>query len=156
SDGFDEPILRAARAQAQLEHDGNVGQVIEVTGSVRPMGLEPARIDTHAKPSAPPERRRPRWMIRAALSGSVAAAAALAVVVGTSLQAPRQPASRAEKYEIQVKPAPLPQAESEALRDAERGLKVDLPQPASPPAVPAPQTTARNDVAREKKAAPPA
>ena len=31
--GFDDRILEAARAQAQLDHEGNVGQVIEVSGN---------------------------------------------------------------------------------------------------------------------------
>src|SRR4051794_38970049 len=84
SAGFDAPIMEAARAEARMTH-GDVGQVIEVQGTVRPLQVEAARIDAHAK-IARSEKRRPRWMMRAALGGSVAAAAALALVVSTSLQ----------------------------------------------------------------------
>jgi hypothetical protein len=121
--GFDDPILAAARAEAHHQHDGNVGQVIEVSGEVRPLGVEPARIDAHAPVKARPvERRRPKWMVRVALGGSVAAAAALALVVSTTLDARRtgQKASEAqgEAYRIRVKPA-TPEAVDSALRDAE-------------------------------------
>ncbi|HYY51995.1 MAG TPA: zf-HC2 domain-containing protein [Myxococcales bacterium] len=121
--GFDERILRAARAQAQLEHDGNVGQVIEVTGTVRPLGVDVARIDAHAPVKArSPERRRPRWVVRTAVAGSVAAAAALALVVGNTLEtrrmAERAAAARTSDFEIRVQPA-APQAVDSALRDAE-------------------------------------
>jgi len=71
-----DPGCRAA--QAQLEHDGNVGQVIEVDWQRAPLGLEAARIDAHgpsrraqpaaivpagscAPPSADPLRRLRRW-----------------------------------------------------------------------------------------------
>src|SRR5439155_8358620 len=111
--GFDDRILRAAKAQAQLDHDGNVGQVIEVTGSVRPMGLEPAHIDAHAQVTARREPRPPRWGLRVVLGGSVAAAAALALVVGSSLQRPAPVAPRTE-YAIRVQAGPLPKAENEA------------------------------------------
>ncbi len=109
SAGFDDRILAAARAQAQLTHDGNVGQVIEVTGSVRPLGMEPARIDAHGPVKArPAERRRPRWLLRAALGGSVAAAATLALVVSTSLETRRTremaAVARSDEYKISVEP----------------------------------------------------
>jgi hypothetical protein len=150
--GFDERILQAARAEAHHQHDGNVGQVIEVTGNVRPLGLEAARIDAHGPVKArASERKRPRWMVRAALGGSVAAAAALALVVSTTLDArrPAQTQVRNEDYRIRVKPA-APEAVDSALRDAEARREVDgagaKEQPAAvpPPAVPAP-------VAQKKK-----
>ncbi|HEY4884808.1 MAG TPA: zf-HC2 domain-containing protein [Myxococcales bacterium] len=122
SPGFDDRILAAARAQAQLEHDGNVGQVIEVTGSVRPLGLEAARIDAHGPVKARATRRdRPRWIVRAALGGSVAAAAALVLVVSNTLETRRNAekanALRSDEYAIRVQTA----ADSldSALRDAE-------------------------------------
>jgi len=111
SPAFDEPILRAARAQAQLEHDGNVGQVIEVTGTVRAMGLDAARVDAHGPVKARPiERLRPRWVVRAAVGGSVAAAAALALVVSNTLETRRNAekaaaAVRTGEFEIRVQPA---------------------------------------------------
>src|ERR1700694_1535813 len=47
SPGFGDRLRLAARAPAELEHDGSLGQVIEVAGSVRPLGVEAARIDAH-------------------------------------------------------------------------------------------------------------
>ena len=130
--GFDDRILEAARAQAQLEHGGNIGQVIEVQGNVRPLGLEAARIDAHGKPPVQ-ERRRPRWALRAVLGGSVAAAAALALVVSTTLQSrheqERAVQSAAEKnFEIRIQPA-MKQAADEAIHEA----KKEEPQPVAPP-----------------------
>jgi hypothetical protein len=123
SSGFDDRIRAAARAQAQLEHDGNVGQVIEVTGSVRPLAVEATRIDAHGPVKARPvERHTPRWLVRAAVGGSLAIAAALALVVSTTLEtrrnAEKASAARSEEYAIRVQPA-APQAVDSALRDAE-------------------------------------
>jgi hypothetical protein len=122
SPGFDDRILAAARAQAHLEHEGNVGQVIEVTGSVRPLGLEATRIDAHGPVQSRATRRdRPRWIVRAALGGSVAAAAALALVVSNTLEtrrnAEKAKTARSDEYAIRVQTA----ADSldGALRDAE-------------------------------------
>src|SRR5438105_4142466 len=154
SPGFDDRILEAARAQAQLEHEGNLGQVIEVTGTVRPLGIEPARIDANAPVKARPvERRRPRWMLRAALGGSVAAAAALALVVSTTLQSRQvQQAARlaAEKsYEIRVQPAAPPPsvAPAEVADKKAEPVKVAVPPPpaelAKAEPTPAPQPKLR-------------
>lgn len=123
--GFDDRILAAARAQAQLEHEGNIGQVIEVQGSVRPLGLEPAQVDAHAQVARREEKRRPRWMVRAALGGSVAAAAALALVMSTSLQQKHEVDRAAQvaankAFEIRIQPAPMPQAAGEAVREARK------------------------------------
>ena len=144
--GFDDRILQAARAQAQLDHDGNVGQVIEVAGNVRPLGVEASRIDAHGPVKVrPPERRRPRWMVRAALGGSVALAAALALVVSTTLETRRsaEQASRAqgENYRIRVQPA-APEAVETALRDAEAnrdGARAPAKEEAPAAALPAPE-----------------
>ena len=123
--GFDAPILAAARAQAQLEHEGNIGEVIEVQGSVRPLGLEPGQVDAHAAVARREAQRRPRWMVRVALGGSVAAAAALALVMSTSLQQKHEDDRAArlatdKAFEIRVQPAPLPQAAGEAVREAKK------------------------------------
>jgi pentatricopeptide repeat protein len=123
SPGFDDRILRVARAQAQLEHDGNVGQVIEVTGTVRPLGVDVARIDAHGPVKArSADRKRPRWVVRTAVAGSVATAAALALVVSNTLEARRNAQKVAEAhstdFEIRVQPA-APQAVDSALRDGE-------------------------------------
>ena len=138
SPGFDEPILAAARAQAQLEHEGNIGQVIEVQGSVKPLGIEPAQVDAHAKVAAPRrEQRRPRWMVRVALGGSVAAAAALALVVSTSLQQKHEVESprpaKDQAYEIRIQPAPLPQAAGEGVREARKEEAAPAPVAAAKP-----------------------
>lgn len=157
SPGFDDRILAAARAQAQLEHDGNLGQVIEVAGSVRPLGVEAARIDAHGPVKArAAERQRPRWLMRAALGGSVAVAAALALAVSSTLEtrrnAERALAARSEDYAIRIEPgrmvkrgldpepgaATAPQSVDSALRDAEAKRdkeRVDSPKPefAPPP-----------------------
>ena len=127
--GFDDRILQAARAEAHHQHDGNVGKVIEVTGNVRPLGMEATRIDAHAPVKARPAgARRPKWMVRAALGGSVAAAAALALVVSTTLES-RRTAQRAsqlqsDEYKIRVKPA-VPEAVDSALRDGPRDRELD-------------------------------
>ncbi len=147
SAGFDERILAAARVQAKLEH-GNVGRVIEVTGSVRPMGMEAARIDAHGPVKArSAERRRPRWLVRAAVGGSVAAAAALALVVNTSLEArrvrERAVAARSDDYQIRVQPT-APQSVDGALRDAQARRESDRGEPAKvePEPQPAPAAEA--------------
>lgn len=138
SAGFDERILQASRAQANLEHDGTLGKVIEVAGSVKPLGLDAARIDAHANVEARPARRRPRWMVRAAVGGSVAAAAALALVVSTTVQSRRTVPVDAEEYRIRVQPA-APQAVDGALHDAKREAPAEekqaqAPAPEAPPA----------------------
>ena len=136
--GFDDRILEAARAQASLEHDGNLGQVIEVSGSVSPLGLDAARIDAHASPKARPERARPRWLLRLAVGGSVAAAAALALVVSTSVESRREQARvDAGEFEIRVQPA-APQAVDTALREAETRRETRSTSPAAQQATPAP------------------
>ncbi len=133
--GFDHRILEAARAQARLEH-GSVGEVVEVTGSVQPLGLDAARIDAHGKVANRGGRRRPRWMVRAAVAGSVATAAALAVIVSTTVQSHRT-ASPANPEEYQIRVQPAPQAVDAALREAEAKRDQAPAQPA-PPAEPAP------------------
>lgn len=162
--GFDDRILEAARTQAALDHDGNLGQVIEVSGSVSPLGLDAARIDAHASPKARDGRARPRWVLRAAVGGSVAAAAALALVVGTTLQSPReQPAANPDEFQIRVQPA-APQAVDGALREAEARKQAQAAAPAAqeptPPSVrqaapppPPAQQGARNAQAPAQKVA---
>jgi len=98
--GFDEPILRAARAEAGLHADGTPGPVVEVSASVKPLGLQAARLDPHARMRGGTARPRPRWRWRAAVFGSIAAAAGLAVVVTSSLTT-RQ---RAERMAEEVAP----------------------------------------------------
>ena len=141
--GFDDRVMRAAKAQAQLEHDGNIGEVVDVSGSVKPAGVDVKDIDV----SAPVKvrsvgRRRPRWMMPLTVGGSIAAAAALALVVGTTLT-PKRTAlpDDSAKYEIQVRGA-APKPES-----------APVVTPAAPP--PAPQAAAERAPLQEPPPAPP-
>ncbi len=165
SASFDARILAAARAEAALQSEGKPGPVIEVTGSVRPLGLEPARIDAHAKVSSAPDGRRRRWAMRVALGGSAAAAAALALVVSYSLQnSAVKHNDDAEKYAIRV-PTAAARAQTEALEEARKAARRDEAQkpkaeaPPAPVAQPAPVASFAPpapvaQLAREKKATP--
>lgn len=137
SEGFDGRILAAARAEAQLTHDGNIGEVVEVTASAAPSGIEAASVDAYARPvPLRAERGRPKWMKAAAAAASVAAVAALAVVVGTSNRAtPRAPE---ESYAIRVAPQVVPSStgatDATAPRQAvEREEPAARQQPAQAP-----------------------
>jgi hypothetical protein len=154
--GFDERILAAARAEAQLEHDGNIGEVIEVAGSVAPSGLDAARIDAHAASVAPsPARKRPQWMTRAVLGGSVAAAAALALVVSTSVSTNRErKVAQASNFEIHVAPQGAPP--SEAPGDtAGRLARNEVAHAQLPPSAVEPAAAAPPPAVVQPPAAPP-
>jgi hypothetical protein len=132
---FDARVLAAARAEAHLQSDGLPGEVIEVKGSVQPLGLQAQRIDTHAA-VAPKPKRKPSWATRAALGGSIAAAAGLALVVGVSLQSKRQAPPPAAQFEIRVAEAAR-KAQSDAVAkraESEAIEKAELKKPAEPPA----------------------
>jgi hypothetical protein len=133
SQGFDDRVLAAAKAEALLEHDGNIGQVIEGAGSFAAPSLAAASVDAHAAPVvAPAARRRPKWMMRAVVGGAAATAAALALVVGVSQ--PKHTAARAgEEYAIHVAPqaAPAPEAPAPLARQ-------DAPAPAAKDIAPIP------------------
>jgi hypothetical protein len=135
SPGFDDRILEAARTQAALDHDGNLGQVIEVSGSVSPLGLDAARIDAHASPKMRVERTRPRWLLRVAVGGSVAAAAAVALVVSSTVQSRRAQPAPSDEFQIRVQPA-APEAVDTALREAEARKQAQAAPPAAPPSTP--------------------
>jgi hypothetical protein len=116
--GFDEPILRAARAEASMQADGTPGPVVEVSASVKPLGLPAARLDPHARMRGGKDRPRPRWWRRAAVLGSVVAAAGLAVVVTSSLtNRASRPGVQEEVAPIQVRApgAPVPASVGDAL-----------------------------------------
>ena len=161
--GFDERILAAARADAQLEHDGNIGEVVEVAASVAPSGLDAARVNAHAASVAPPARRRPKWMTRAALGGSVAAAAALALLVSTSVTTnrERQTAAPVSIFAIHVAPQsapPMPEASKGTALAGKDAAQVQAPPPPAAPAAPiqvaepAPDVRRRALVAAKKRA----
>jgi hypothetical protein len=162
--GFDDRVLEAARTQASLDHDGNLGQVIEVSGSVSPLGLDAARIDAHASPKLRVERARPRWLLRVAVAGSVAAAAALTLVMSTTVQSRRAPPSGPEEFQIRVQPA-APEAVDSALREAatkkeaqaapppaQQPVPPSAQQPAPPPAQPAASSPPAQQAARNAQA----
>jgi hypothetical protein len=141
SNGFDDRILAAARAEAMLEHDGNIGQVIEGAGSIAPLGLAASSVDAHAAPA--PSRRKPKWMMRAVLSGSAAAAAALALVVGIS-RPTRLAQAPSEEYAIRVQPqAPAAPMAGVAPGSAEGAF--DRAKAAPAPAVQAPPAAELHD-----------
>jgi hypothetical protein len=131
SPDFDDRVLAAARAEALLEHDGNIGQVIEGAGSFSAPSLAAASVDAHAAPvAAAPARRRPKWMTRAIVGGSAATAAALALVVGISQPARREPRP-SEEYAIRVAPAAAPPAPVAAAPAAPSQAPQDAPKMAS-------------------------
>jgi Putative zinc-finger len=116
-EAFDEPILRAARAEAGLQADGTPGPVVEVSASVKPLGLQAARLDPHARTSTGKARQRPRWGRRAAVFASIAAAAGLAVVVTSSLRRNGAEHAAEEVAPIQVRApgAAVPNSLDDAL-----------------------------------------
>ena len=144
SAAFDGPILRAARAEAGMQADGTPGPVVEVSASVKPLGLQAARLDPHARMKGAPGQARPRWAFRAAVVGSIAAAAGLAVVVTSSLTTNHaRDAAREEVAPIQVRApgSPVSTAVDDALAPRERGpaanqapaAKSEAPAPQQPP-----------------------
>jgi hypothetical protein len=151
SRGFDAKVLAASKAEAQFTHDGNIGQVVEVSASAAPMSLPAARVDAHAAPVAGPreKRRRPKWMLPAALS-SLAAAAALVLVVSTNRGSEK--ASRASgkgEYAIELKapeaPAPAPKDRAFAPPPPPAAPAGELAAPAPEPAAPAARQEERRD-----------
>ncbi|HEY2029189.1 MAG TPA: hypothetical protein VGH20_08275 [Myxococcales bacterium] len=131
-EGFDARILAAARAEAQLTHDGNIGEVVEVTASEAPSGIEAVSIDAHARPtSSPAAPPRPKWMKAAIAAASVAAVAALALVVGMPA-APKTPQPQ-ETYQIHVAPQAAPDIAhpaDESARESAAQLAVERGQEA--------------------------
>ena len=130
---FDERIVHSARAEAGLQADGTPGPTIEVSGSVKPLGLQAGRVD----PLAPGVRvskkeinKRSLWLRRATVGASIAGAAAVALFVASSVQQKR--VDRADE---------VPE------------LKVRAPGVAVPPSAPEP---AQGKVPQERKTAPPA
>jgi hypothetical protein len=87
--GFDDRILLSARAEAGLQADGTPGPTIEVKGSVKPLGLQAGRLDPLAggvRVARKETSRRSVWRKRAVVGASIAGAASVALIVGTSLR----------------------------------------------------------------------
>lgn len=113
---FDGAILAAARAEAALVADGTPGPVIEAVAQTQAASLRATRVDAGAK--VRPLQREPRWAMRVALGGSIAAAAALALVVSTKSSRPDLSAPADETaYQIRVR-GPAEVAAEEASRAA--------------------------------------
>jgi hypothetical protein len=155
--GFDDRVLAVARAEAQLEHDGNIGEVVDVSSSESAAGIEAAQIDAYATPVARPEvRRRPRWLLPV-LAGSIAAAAGVAIVLGTGGQKPAGPAP-ADQYTIHVAPVPAVETKAAEQPAAPSVVAAAEQQPSAasravpPPATPAipPARSTRRPAAAEE------
>jgi anti-sigma factor RsiW len=149
---FDEPILRAARAEAGMQADGTPGPVVEVAASVKPLGLQAARLDPHAKVRSG-AGRAPWWRRRATMFGSLAAAAAVVMVaVSVSLTNPARRTAENEVAPIAVR-APHA-AVPEALKDSlARKGKAEAPaSPSEPNALAG--SPAAAPAAPERRAAP--
>lgn len=152
---FDDRVLAAARAQAQLDHDGVVGQVVEVSGSVKPLGIEAARIDASAQVTAAPRPSGSGRSVRFLLAGAAAAALALAIFVGTSRRE-RVPSGRLTaapgEYQIHIRPAP---GEPEPVA-APPGPAAGTPAASAPGAAPPPAKAAAAPAATAARAELPA
>ncbi|GAC1345354.1 MAG: hypothetical protein NVSMB23_21380 [Myxococcales bacterium] len=142
---LDAKILDAARTEAILLGGGTQGPVIAADVRVQPLAVEAAQIDARARVQASGPRRRPRWALRAALAGSVAAAGALAIVVSTG--APRKVVPRSDEsdYRIQVRTADQARREAAAAAAPPKAApeepgRADRPAPAGP--APAPKRPA--------------
>jgi tetratricopeptide (TPR) repeat protein len=151
SANFDEPILRAARAEAGMQADGTPGPVVEVAASVKPLGLQAARLDPHARVRGS-AARAPWWRRRATVFGSLAAAAAVVIVaVSVSLTNPAR-----HRADVEVEPIAIraPNAAvSDALKDAvARNDKREAP--AAPPGAGSSAGSGVAPAASERKAAP--
>jgi anti-sigma factor RsiW len=160
SPGFDERILAASRAEAQLTHDGNIGEVVEVTARETAPSIEPGNVDAHAQVVARKEPRRPKWMKPAAAVASVAAAAALAVVVGTSTT---RPPALSANHDYQIRVGLQAEEKSEAKQEAAKSADEERrAQPtsfardertaeAAPPPKPVPKAAQRVAAAKKKE-----
>ena len=136
-----------------MQAEGTPGPVVEVSASVKPLGLQATRLDPHARMRGAGERPRARWWRRAAVVGSIAAAAGLAVVVTSSVtnHAPKL-AVREEVAPIQVRApgAPVPTSLDQAIS---AGEPTTVPQSGGAPSGPAARPHAAPTAPAEKKAA---
>ena len=151
SAAFDGPILRAARAEAGMQAEGTPGPVVEVSASVKPLGLQAARLDPHARMKGTKGQARPRWGFRVAVMGSIAAAAGLALVVTSSLTTNHaRDAAREEVAPIQVRTpgSPVSTAVDDALTPRGHGVAANQ-APAAKPEGPAPQPPPSGAAVRE-------
>jgi hypothetical protein len=154
SAGFDERIVKSARAEAGLQADGTPGPTIEVSGSVKPLGLQAGRVD----PLAPGVRvakkeisKRTLWFRRATVGASIAGAAAVALFVASSVRQTR--VDRAEEVpELKVRAPAV-----EGARASNESTPGKVPQKTeSAPQAPAPAAQGSGgDLALAVRPAPP-
>jgi hypothetical protein len=146
--GFDDRILQSARAEAGLQADGTPGPTIEVKGSVKPLGLQAGRVDPLAgavRVARKEKSPRSVWLKRAVVGASIAGAASVALIVGTSLR------ERAIDRTAEVSPV--------AIRAPRVELLAPPPSPA-PPSLPEPQRAEHvpagsgGDIAQKTASAP--
>jgi len=138
--GFDERIVKTARAEAGLQADGTPGPTIEVSGSVKPLGLQAARVDPLApgvKVAQKEVSKRTVWRRRATVGASVAGAAAVALIVATSVTQKREDRS-AEVPALQVRApgvagAPSSEADFAQAKEPEKTRSAPVALPPSPP-----------------------
>jgi len=138
--GFDERIVQSARAEAGLQADGTPGPTIEVSGSVKPLGLQAARVDPLApgvKVAQKEVSKRSIWRRRATVGASVAGAAAVALIVATSVTQKHEDRS-AEVPELKVR-APGVAGEPVPAASPVPARRVDRFEPPPPPPSATPQ-----------------
>lgn len=124
---MDEAVLEAARAQAFLLSGGTPGAVVETAAREQARAVEPLRVDARARVRRGEGGKGGRaWIFRAAIAGSVAAAAGLAVLVSTS---GRKPAPRSDEADFRIQ-IHAPQDAAAPAPSAAR--------PSAPPATAAP------------------
>jgi hypothetical protein len=160
--GFDDRILQSARAEAGFQADGTPGPTIEVKGSVKPLGLQAGRVDPLAKGVRVARKEKsPRsvWLKRAVVGASIAGAASVALIVGTSLReravdrtAEVSPvAIRTPRVEVLAPPAstaPPSLPESQRAEHVPAGSGGDIAQktanaPSAPPVLRKPKESAK-------------
>jgi hypothetical protein len=130
---FDQRIVDAARAEAGLQADGTPGPTIEVSGSVKPLGLQAARVDPLSRDvrvARTGPSRRAVWFKRGIVGASIAAGAGVALIVATSVQQKAQLRS-AEVSALKIRaPEVPPEPSSDIARQprqaAARGSGGDL------------------------------
>ena len=100
---LDAKIAEAARAEAFLLSGGAPGKVIESSAREQAPAVEAVQIDARARVRKPvPRNPRRAWVLRAAVTGAIAAAAGLALLVATG---PKKPVLIADpsNYRIEIR-----------------------------------------------------
>jgi len=152
--GFDDRILKSARAEAGLQADGTPGPTIEVSGSVKPLGLQAGRVDPLASGVRIAHKqisKRTMWRRRATVGASIAGAAAVALIVATSVQQ-KHVDRTAEVAELKIR---APAVEGVPASNEYARSKIEDRSGSAPQRVPASKGSG-GDLAARSPAAPPA